>query len=114
MAPAIALRLRQHLTLTPQVQQALKLLQMSALEFAQEMEEALSANPFLEENPDTPPAQRDAATTEDVALPQEPMTQEVYPGSGGEREQEDWGGASDDAPSLQQHLREQLMISRMG
>ena len=63
MAPAIALRLRQHLTLTPQVQQALKLLQMSALEFAQEMEEALSSNPFLEENADTPPAQRDAATT---------------------------------------------------
>ena len=61
MGPAIALRLRQHLTLTPQVQQALKLLQMSALEFAQEMDEALTANPFLEENPEaqTPPL-RDA------------------------------------------------------
>jgi RNA polymerase sigma-54 factor len=54
MGPAIALRLRQHLTLTPQVQQALRLLQMSALEFAQEMEQALAANPFLEENPETP------------------------------------------------------------
>src|SRR3954466_8053210 len=54
MGPAIALRLRQHLTLTPQVQQALRLLQMSALEFAQEMDEALTANPFLEENPDAP------------------------------------------------------------
>jgi RNA polymerase sigma-54 factor len=54
MGPAIALRLRQHLTLTPQVQQALRLLQMSALEFAQEMEQALTANPFLEENPDAP------------------------------------------------------------
>src|SRR5712671_5590355 len=54
MGPAIALRLRQHLTLTPQVQQALKLLQMSALEFAQEMEQALTANPFLEENSDAP------------------------------------------------------------
>jgi DNA-directed RNA polymerase specialized sigma54-like protein len=50
MGPAIALRLRQHLTLTPQVQQALRLLQMSALEFAQEMEQAIAANPFLEEN----------------------------------------------------------------
>src|SRR6185369_16386507 len=49
MGPAIALRLRQHLTLTPQVQQALRLLQMSALEFAQEMEQALAQNPFLEE-----------------------------------------------------------------
>ena len=54
MGPAIALRLRQHLTLTPQVQQALRLLQMSALEFAQEMEQALTANPFLEENPEAP------------------------------------------------------------
>src|SRR3979409_1171669 len=56
MGPAIALRLRQHLTLTPQVQQALRLLQMSALEFAQEMEQALTANPFLEENSDAPAA----------------------------------------------------------
>src|SRR5207237_207321 len=72
MGPAIALRLRQHLTLTPQVQQALKLLQMSALEFAQEMEQALTANPFLEENPEAPqPALRDAATLEDVVVPQE-------------------------------------------
>ena len=111
MAPAIALRLRQHLTLTPQVQQALKLLQMSALEFAQEMEEALSNNPFLEENPDTPPAQRDAATTDDIVLPQEP-----YAGGGGsgEREQDDWGDGVEGALSLQQHLREQLMISQMG
>ena len=59
MGPAIALRLRQHLTLTPQVQQALKLLQMSAMEFAQEMEQALAANPFLEENAEAPtPAPR--------------------------------------------------------
>jgi RNA polymerase sigma-54 factor len=110
MGPAIALRLRQHLTLTPQVQQALKLLQMSALEFAQEMEEALSSNPFLEENADTPPAQRDAATTEDVILPQAPYAG----GPAGDRDQDDWGGASDGEPTLQQHLREQLMISQMG
>jgi RNA polymerase sigma-54 factor len=115
MAPAIALRLRQHLTLTPQVQQALKLLQMSALEFAQEMEEALSVNPFLEENADTPPAQRDAATTEDVVLPQEPYASSGSgSGSGADREQDDWGGATDAEPTLQQHLREQLMISQMG
>src|ERR1051325_9666798 len=86
MPPAIALRLRQHLTLTPQVQQALKLLQMSALEFAQEMEEALSNNPFLEENTEAPAAREGGA--EDIVLPQE-----SYAGSsGGEREQEDWGG----------------------
>src|SRR5690349_19943350 len=109
MAPAIALRMRQHLTLTPQVQQALKLLPMSALEFAQEMEEALSSDPILEENADTPPPQRDAATTEDVVLPQESYSSSGS-GSGADREQDDWGGASDSEPTLPQHLREQLMI----
>src|SRR6186997_1043714 len=61
MGPAIALRLRQHLTLTPQVQQALRLLQMSALEFAQEMEQALAQNPFLEEKETAPAGDGPAA-----------------------------------------------------
>ena len=73
MSPAIALRLRQHLTLTPQVQQALRLLQMSALEFAQEMEEALAANPFLEENTEAPPPLSGSEATAEVMLPQEPV-----------------------------------------
>src|SRR3954471_5584157 len=110
MAPAIALRLRQHLTLTPQVPQALKLLQMSALEFGPEMEQALAANPFLEENPEAPtPATRAGATMDDVIVPHEPA-----PGAALERDQEDWGGLNDSAPTLRQHLREQLMISPMG
>jgi RNA polymerase sigma-54 factor len=109
MGPAIALRLRQHLTLTPQVQQALRLLQMSAMEFAQEMEQALAANPFLEENPDAPPPATRETPVEELVLPQE---------SGGgaapaEREQEEWGGVSDLQPSLQEHLREQLSMSRV-
>src|SRR5438477_2117591 len=111
MAPAIALRLRQHLTLTPQVQQALKLLQMSALEFAQEMEEALTANPFLEENPDASAQPlRDAASVDDVVVPQETMPS----GPAMERDQDDWGGAGESQSTLAQHLREQLMISQMG
>jgi RNA polymerase sigma-54 factor len=112
MSPAIALRLRQHLTLTPQVQQALKLLQMSALEFAQEMEQALTANPFLEENPEAAEATplRDAATVDDIVVPQEPSGSGAIP----ERDQDDWSGAADAQPTLQQHLREQLMISPMG
>jgi RNA polymerase sigma-54 factor len=115
MVPAIALRLRQHLTLTPQVQQALRLLQMSALEFAQEMEEALTANPFLEENPDGPaPVIQDkgaadgTGAVEEVILPQEPS------GIPSEREQDEWGGVSDAQPTLQEHLREQLRMSRVG
>src|SRR5689334_18163858 len=118
MGPAIALRLRQHLTLTPQVQQALKLLQMSALEFQQEMEEALSANPFLEENAETPPPQ--PSDTEAPAEKIEPRvdaeTDFSAPreGGSGDRDQDEWGGASDAEPTLQEHLRQQLMISPMG
>ncbi len=108
MAPAIALRLRQHLTLTPQVQQALRLLQMSALEFAQEMDEALGANPFLEENPDAPQTtQREGTAVEEMVIATEPPA-----GPPPEREQEDWGGA-DVEPTLREHLREQLMLSQM-
>jgi RNA polymerase sigma-54 factor len=110
MGPAIALRLRQHLTLTPQVQQALRLLQMSALEFAQEMEQALTSNPFLEESGDAAAAPRESASSvDDVVVPQETVSPGVS-----DREQEEWAGASDAQPTLQEHLREQLMISPMG
>jgi RNA polymerase sigma-54 factor len=118
MGPAIALRLRQHLTLTPQVQQALKLLQMSALEFQQEMDQALSVNPFLEENAEAPAATKEAKEAEPVAAEAEPdlrLPQESgSSGSSVDREQEDWGGISDTEPTLQEHLRQQLMISPMG
>jgi RNA polymerase sigma-54 factor len=111
MGPAIALRLRQHLTLTPQVQQALRLLQMSALEFAQEMDQALASNPFLEEATETPPASREGGSTsvEEVIVPQEAGS-----GAASDRDQEEWSGVSDAQPSLREHLRSQLMLSQMG
>ena len=114
MGPAIALRLRQHLTLTPQVQQALRLLQMSALEFAQEMDQALSSNPFLEETGEaqpTTPRESSSSSVEEVVLPQEAP---AAGGGGGERDHEEWSGASEAQPTLREHLREQLMISPMG
>ena len=113
MGPAIALRLRQHLTLTPQVQQALRLLQMSALEFAQEMEQALTANPFLEENPEAPaPEAPEVPRAEEIIIPQESSS---ISSTDREQQEDDWGGASTDTtPSLQEHLREQLRMSRIG
>ncbi|HEX6158259.1 MAG TPA: RNA polymerase factor sigma-54 [Burkholderiales bacterium] len=116
MGPAIALRLRQHLTLTPQVQQALRLLQMSALEFAQEMEEAVTANPFLEENPDGPgPVASDTAGDKGPAVEEVVLAQEPGAGGSGEREQDEFGGVADShTTSLSEHLREQLRMSRIG
>ncbi len=48
MKPSIQLRLGQNLTMTPQLQQAIRLLQLSTLELKQEIQEALESNLMLE------------------------------------------------------------------
>lgn len=48
MKPALNLRLSQHLALTPQLQQSIRLLQLSTLDLVQEIENLLESNPFLE------------------------------------------------------------------
>jgi RNA polymerase sigma-54 factor len=48
MKPSLQLRLSQHLALTPQLQQSIRLLQLSTLELQQEVEQMLEANPFLD------------------------------------------------------------------
>jgi RNA polymerase sigma-54 factor len=48
MKPTLQLKLSQHLTLTPQLQQSIKLLQLSTLELNQEVERFLLENPMLE------------------------------------------------------------------
>jgi RNA polymerase sigma-54 factor len=45
---SLQLRLSQHLALTPQLQQSIRLLQLSTLELHQEVEQMLEQNPFLE------------------------------------------------------------------
>ncbi|AFL74183.1 RNA polymerase factor sigma-54 [Thiocystis violascens] len=52
MKQSIQLRLGQHLTMTPQLQQAIKLLQLSTLELQKEIQEALDTNLMLEEGDD--------------------------------------------------------------
>jgi RNA polymerase sigma-54 factor len=48
----LSLRTSQHLSLTPQLQQSIRLLQLSTLELSQEVEQALDENPFLERETD--------------------------------------------------------------
>ncbi len=48
MKPTLQLRLGQSLAMTPQLQQAIRLLQLSTLELQQEIQQALDANPLLE------------------------------------------------------------------
>ena len=58
MKQGLSLRVSQHLTLTPQLQQSIRLLQLSTLELSQEVEQMLDDNPFLERDDET--AEREA------------------------------------------------------
>ena len=54
MKPSLQVRLSQHLALTPQLQQSIRLLQLSTLELHQEVEQMLEQNPFLETEEEFP------------------------------------------------------------
>jgi len=75
MKQSLDLRLGQHLTITPQLQQAIRLLQLSTLELQQEIQEALESNPLLEsEDPyeelASDPATQTEAPTEAADAPE--------------------------------------------
>ena len=55
MKPGLSLRVSQHLALTPQLQQSIRLLQLSRLELSSEVEQMLDDNPFLEREEDSAP-----------------------------------------------------------
>ena len=67
MKPSIQLRLSQQLTMTPQLQQAIKLLQLSTLELQHEIQEALDSNLMLEEGEES--ERLDASELNDGRLP---------------------------------------------
>ena len=66
-APVIRHEQRQHQTLTPRLQQAVRLLQLSSLDFALEVNQAMGNNPFLE--PDEVEPEAPAATEGNVDSP---------------------------------------------
>lgn len=87
MKPSLQVRLSQHLALTPQLQQSIRLLQLSTLELHQEVEQMLEQNPFLE--PD-----------EDAAAPFEPLAERTSAAErAGERESERAAESSSDSGS---------------
>ena len=55
MKQGLSLRVSQHLALTPQLQQSIRLLQLSTLELSQEVDQMLDDNPFLELGTDESP-----------------------------------------------------------
>ena len=65
MKQTLDLQLGQHLTITPQLQQAIRLLQLSSIELQQEIQEALETNPLLEEKEDDAGDQKDETANSD-------------------------------------------------
>jgi RNA polymerase sigma-54 factor len=127
MKPALQLRQSQQLTLTPQLQQSIKLLQLSTLEMNQEVARLLEENPLLER-------EDDAATYSYDAKEAPPASATPSEASGDEKPQqsgEEWGeptfsGSSslDDedephseivasTPSLREHLILQLNLNQL-
>ncbi|AOR73037.1 RNA polymerase sigma-54 factor [Burkholderia stabilis] len=71
MSVTLALQMRQHLALTPRLQQSLRLLQLSSLEFQQELRQALYLNPFLEDGlSDDETAAEPAVQAAEAAVPE--------------------------------------------
>jgi RNA polymerase sigma-54 factor len=73
MQQSLELRTTQQLTLSPQIVQAIRILQLSAADLEHEVEEALANNPFLERaesaaQPTTPSTTATASTAEDEVV----------------------------------------------
>ncbi|HKS34964.1 MAG TPA: RNA polymerase factor sigma-54 [Enterobacteriaceae bacterium] len=82
MKQGLQLRLSQQLAMTPQLQQAIRLLQLSTLELQQELQQALDSNPLLEqtdlhEEVDTQEAQDSETLDTADALEQKEMPEEL-------------------------------------
>ena len=66
MKQSLSLKLGQQLKMTPQLQQAIRLLQLSALELNQEIQEALDSNPMLEVDEDGRVSESSSDTLEEA------------------------------------------------
>ena len=70
MKQGLSLRVSQHLALTPQLQQSIRLLQLSTLELSQEVEQMLDENPFLELNLEDAPREEFGLAQADAPVPE--------------------------------------------
>ena len=110
MKQGLSLRVSQHLALTPQLQQSIRLLQLSTLELSQEVEQMLDDNPFLEltqeeaareefglAQADTPVREDDAEFAPDFAAGSVEVERasgagDSEPATASESDAPDWGG----------------------
>ena len=130
------MRQRAQLTLTPRLQQSVKLLQLSALEFAQELRQALASNPFLEETEDEeetetagsiagkePDAAAEPADVPEQRTDEDPLSgtadlqgdNHAESGTSKDRDdgETDWTEWTPSTPSLSDHLQAQLRLCKL-
>jgi RNA polymerase sigma-54 factor len=131
MKHSLQLKLGQHLTLTPQLQQSIRLLQLSTLELNQELEQMLQDNPLLEREDEDEaghstaevPAHTAEAEAQSTESPSpessdsEPATAlddadwNDYSAAGGDDEDSDYAQGSVSGATLREHLLNQLIVS---
>ncbi len=137
MKQTLQLKLSQHLTLTPQLQQSIRLLQLSTMELNQELEKFLAENPLLERE-DTaaevppPPMRLNGESATAVETPaEEPSAESSSPadtfaaevdwsGEAGssrglrdENDESDYPQLAAESPSLRDHLLRQLSLMQL-
>jgi RNA polymerase sigma-54 factor len=139
MKHSLQLKLSQHLTLTPQLQQSIRLLQLSTLELNQEIERFLQENPLLEREEGSeeeagtaaaaaPPVTEYASTQSTTTSSQKENESETTPEADHDWTREDgagsYGGHDDGedndfpqiaavAPSLREHLLWQVNLLQL-
>jgi len=138
MKQTLQLKLSHHLTLTPQLQQSIRLLQLSTLELNQELEKFLAENPLLErEDADATspaaPTQLNGETSTTLQPSAEQSDEESQPqtenysaeldwvGEGGSNagtrddsdESGDYSQVAADSPNLREHLHRQLTLTKL-
>ncbi|TMH73718.1 MAG: RNA polymerase factor sigma-54 [Betaproteobacteria bacterium] len=124
MKPSLQFRLSQHLTLTPQLQQSIRLLQLSTVELNQEIDRLLMENPALEredvEEGEAPAAPQPSGGS-DASPPTEAPPAETDWSSdiaanwrGAEDEEGERSFSAPDTPTLRDHLHTQLSLTNLG
>src|SRR5690554_1011802 len=134
MKQGLHLQLGQQLKMTPQLQQAIRLLQLSALKLQQEIQTTIEANPLLEleeeetdelvntveaSNEEQDPQELDLEHSDLFKddLPVDTSWDDIYPtsssgaGSAGSEEDDGWETRNSTPESLYQHLLSQLNLT---
>jgi len=127
MKPSLQFRLSQHLTLTPQLQQSIRLLQLSTVELNQEIDRMLMENPALEREDaegepgaaapaPAPAGGAGASGSTEAAAPDTDWSADIASSWRGpdDDDEGDRSFTAPDTPTLRDHLRGQLSLTNLG